>query len=117
MSEYMIKSVQHLIDLGKGDPDRLTEILNTLKQKSPLYFSDYKYLEDLLSQKEETTSKPNLKNDVKQVKQVKQAVNTKQKASSKNSTNDAFSILRARLAAGEITLDEFQAIKKILKDN
>lgn len=114
MSEYMIKSVQHLIDLGKGDPDRLTEILNTLKQKSPLYFSDYKYLEDLLSQKEETPSKPNLKNEVKQ---VKQAVNTKQKASSKNSTNDAFSILRARLAAGEITLDEFQAIKKILKDN
>ena len=110
----MIKSVQHLIDLGKGDPDRLTEILNTLKQKSPLYFSDYKYLEDLLSQKEETPSKPNLK---KEVKQVKQAVNTKQKASSKNSTSDAFSILRARLAAGEITLDEFQAIKKILKDN
>jgi hypothetical protein len=114
MSEDMIKSVQHLINLGKGDPDRLAEILNTLKQKSPLYFSDYKYLEDLLSQKEETRSKTDVKNEVKQVKQVK---NPKQKDSSKNSTNDAFSILRARLAAGEITFDEFQAIKKILKEN
>ncbi len=114
MSEYMIKSIQHLIDLGRGDPERLTEILNTLKQKAPLYFSDYKYLEDLLSQKEEPPSKTDLKN---KVKEIKQAVNTKQKTNSKNSTNEAFSILRARLAAGEITVDEFQAIKKILKDN
>ena len=110
----MIKSIQNLINLGKGDRDRLTEILNTLKQKTPLYFSDYKYLEDLLSQKEETQSKTNLKNEVKE---IKQDVNPKQKTSSKNSSNEALSILRTRLASGEITLDEFQAIKKILKDN
>ena len=110
----MIKSIQNLINLGKGDRDRLTEILNTLKQKTPLYFSDYKYLEDLLSQKEETQSKTNLKNEVKE---IKQDVNPKQKTSSTNSSNEALSILRTRLASGEITLDEFQAIKKNLKDN
>ena len=110
----MIKSIQNLINLGKGDRDRLTEILNTLKQKTPLYFSDYKYLEDLLSQKEETQSKSDLKNELKE---TKQDVKPKQKTSSKNSINESLSILRTRLAAGEITLDEFQAIKKILKDD
>ena len=110
----MIKSIQNLINLGKGDRDRLTEILNTLKQKTPLYFSDYKYLEDLLSQKEETQSKADLKNELKE---TKQDLKPKQKTSSKNSFNESLSILRTRLAAGEITLDEFQAIKKILKDD
>ena len=110
----MIKSIQNLINLGKGDRDRLTEILNTLKQKTPLYFSDYKYLEDLLSQKEETQSKADLKNELKE---TKQDLKPKQKTSSKNSINESLSILRTRLAAGEITLDEFQAIKKILKDD
>lgn len=53
MSEDMIKSIKNLIDSGKGDVERLNEILNTLKQKIPLYFSDYRYLENLFSQKEE----------------------------------------------------------------
>jgi len=113
MSEDMIKSIQKLIDSGKGDLKRLTEILNTLKQETTLYLSDYKYLENLFSQKEETPSKTDLKN---KVKKKKQEVNTK-KTSFKNVTNDALSVLKTRLAAGEITLDEFQAIKKILKDN
>jgi len=114
MSEDMLKSIQNLIDSGKGDLKRLTEILNTLKQETTLYLSDYKYLESLFSQKEETQSKTDLKN---KVKKIKQEVNTKQKTSSKNVTNEALSVLKTRLAAGEITLDEFQAIKKILKDN
>ena len=109
----MIKSIQKLIDSGKGDLKRLTEILNTLKQETTLYLSDYKYLENLFSKKEETPSKTDLKN---KVKKKKQEVNTK-KTSSKNVTNDALSVLKTRLATGEITLDEFQAIKKILKDN
>ena len=109
----MIKSIQKLIDSGKGDLKRLTEILNTLKQETTLYLSDYKYLENLFSKKEETPSKTDLKN---KVKKIKQEVNTK-KTSSKNVTNDALSVLKTRLATGEITLDEFQAIKKILKDN
>jgi len=113
MSEDMIKSIQKLIDSGKGDLKRLTEILNTLKQETTLYLSDYKYLENLFSKKEETPSKTDLKN---KVKKKKQEVNTK-KTSSKNVTNDALSVLKTRLATGEITLDEFQAIKKILKDN
>lgn len=115
MSEDMIKSIKNLIDSGKGDLERLNEILNTLKQKIPLYFSDYRYLENLFSQKEEEIpSKTDLKN---KAKEIKQEANTKQKPSSKNANNEALSILKTRLAAGEITLDEFQAIKKILKDN
>lgn len=110
----MIKSIQRLIEIGRGDPERLNEILNTLKQKNPLLFSDYKYIEELLSQKEEPQIKPVLKKEVKKIKQV---ASPKQKVGSKNPTNEAYSILKARLAAGEITLDEFQAIKKILKEN
>ena len=114
MSEDMIKSVQNLIDSGKGDPKRLTEILDILKQKTPLYLSDYKYLESLISQKEEIQSKTDLKNKVKKVKQETKA---KQRTESKNTTNESLSILKTRLASGEITLDEFRAIKKTLKDN
>ncbi|HXV38115.1 MAG TPA: SHOCT domain-containing protein [Nitrosopumilaceae archaeon] len=114
MSEDMIKSIHKLIDSGKGDLKRLTEILNTLKQGATLYLSDYKYLENLFSQKEEPPSKIDSKN---KVKKIKQKVYTKQKTSPKNKTNDALSVLKTRLASGEITLDEFQAIKKILKDN
>lgn len=114
MSEEMIKSIQKLIDSGKGDLKRLTEILNTLKQDTTLYLSDYKYLENLFSQKEETPRETDSEN---KVKKIKQKVDKKQKTSSKNTTSDALSILRTRLAAGEITIDEFQAIKKILKDN
>ena len=114
MSEDIIKSIHNLINSGKGDLKRLGEILNTLKQKTPLYFSDYRYLESLFSQKEETQSKTDLKD---KLKEIKQKANPKQKTSSKNSFNESLSILRTRLAAGEITLDEFQAIKKILKDD
>jgi len=114
MSEEMIKSIQKLIDSGKGDLKRLTEILNTLKQETTLYLSDYRYLENLFSQKEETPSETDSKN---KVKKIKQKVDTKHKTSSKKVPNDALSVLKTRLAAGEITLDEFQAIKKILKDN
>lgn len=110
----MIKSIQNLIDSGKGDPKRLTDILNTLKQKTTLYLSDYKYLESLISQKEETQSKADLTN---KIKEIKQEAKTKQKTESRNTTNEALFILKTRLAAGEITLDEFRAIKKTLKDN
>ena len=109
----MIKSVQNLIDSGKGDPKRLTDILNTLKQKTSLYLSDYKYLESIISQ-EEPQSKTDLKN---KVKEIKQEAKTKQKTEYKNTTNEALFILKARLASGEITLDEFKAIKKTLKDD
>ncbi len=115
MSEDMIKSIQDLIDSGKGDPKRLTEILGTLKQKTPLYMSDYKYLESLTLQKDETQNKTDLKNKVNKIKQEAKKLK-KQKTVSENSTN-SLSILKTRLASGEITLDEYRSIKKTLKDN
>jgi len=114
MSEDMLKSIQKLIDSGKGDLKRLNEILNTLKHDTILYLSDYKYLESLFSQKEESQSKTDLED---KVKKVKQEANTKQKPNSKIANDESLFILKTRLASGEITLDEFQSIKKILKDN
>lgn len=115
MSEDMIKSVQDLIDSGKGDPKRLTEILDTLKKKMPLYMSDYKYLESLTSKKDET-QKTDLKNKINEIKQEAKTLK-KQKTKSENTTNASLSILKTRLASGEITLNSFKAIKKTLKDN
>jgi predicted RecB family endonuclease len=113
MSEDIIKSVQDLIDSGKGDPKRLTEILETLKQQTPLYMSDYRYLESLTSKKDETQNKTDLKNEIKEIKQA--AKTLKQKAKSDTRIDDSLSILRMRLASGEITLDEYKSIKKTLK--
>ena len=109
----MIKSVQNLIDSGKGDPKRLTEILHALEQKSPLYMTDYKYLESLTS-KNEMQNIPDLKNKIKEIKQKVQTL--KQKPRSENVIDSSLSILKTRLASGEITLDEFNAIKKTLKE-
>lgn len=110
----MVKSIQKLINSGKGDLKRLNEILNTLKQETTLYLSDYKYLESLFSQKGESQSKTDLE---EKVKEKKRGGKTKQKPNSKITNDTSMSILKTRLASGEITLDEFQSLKKILKDN
>ena len=113
MSEDMVKSIQKLLDSGKGDPTRLTEILNTIKQKAPLYFSDYRYLEDLSTQKEESQIKTEEKSKSKKVKKEGKK-DTKQKPNSQK-TSQALSILKTRLASGEISLDEFQALKTVIQ--
>ena len=117
MSEDMIKSIQKLLDSGKGDSTRLTEILNIVKQKTPLYFSDYRYLENLFVQKEETQNKTEEKSNSKKAKKRQKKEARKQKPSSQKATSAALSILKTRLASGEITLDEFQTLKKIIQDN
>ncbi|MGQ0795515.1 MAG: SHOCT domain-containing protein [Nitrosopumilaceae archaeon] len=121
MSEDMIRSIQNLIDSGRGDLNRLHEILNTIKQKTPLYFSDYRYLEDLFSQKEEQESKTEEKSDKKkskkEVKKEEKKEDTKQKHDTNKAPSGALSILKNRLASGEITLEEFQALKKIIQES
>lgn len=116
MSEDMVKSIQKLLDSGKGDPARLTEILDTIKQKAPLYFSDYRYLEDLFAQKEESQIKTEEKSKSKKVKKEDKKEGKKQKHSSQK-TSQALSILKTRLASGEISLDEFQALKKVIQES
>jgi len=54
MSEEIIKKVQGLIDAGKGDAERLHNILNSLHNEQPLELSDKQYIESLSSTEPET---------------------------------------------------------------
>jgi len=118
MSEDLVRSIQKLIDAGKGDLDRLHEILNTIKQKTPLYLSDYRYLEDLFSQKEEPSGKTEEKSKKKESKEAKKETRKEdQKKPDSKKASGALSILKNRLALGEITLEEFQSLKKIIQEN
>ena len=111
MSEELIKTVQKLIDSGKGDSNRLHEIFNILKHGTPLYMSDFKYVQNLIKTLEEEQTKSEKETKSKNTKtQNKKS----EKVQSKEST--ALKILKNRLAAGEITIEEFQELKKILKE-
>ncbi|MBI1828949.1 MAG: hypothetical protein HYR87_05690, partial [Thaumarchaeota archaeon] len=64
MSDDLIKTVQKIIDSGKGDSNRLHEIFNVLKHGTPLYLSDYKYVQSLiktLEEQEQTKSEKDIK--------------------------------------------------------
>ena len=112
MSEDLIKTVQKLIDSGKGDSNRLHEIFNVLKHGTPLYMSDYKYVESLIKTLEEQ-EKINSEKETKS-KNNKEKNKKPEKVQSKGNT--ALKILKNRLAAGEISIEEFQELKKVLKE-
>lgn len=101
------------MDSGKGDSKRLHEIFNVLKQGTPLYLSDYKYLESLTKAIEEQQQISESEKDKSKNKKSKQ-IKKSEKIQSKD--NSALKILKNRLAAGEITIEEFQALKKVLKE-
>ena len=112
MSDDLIKTVQKLIDSGKGDSNRLHEIFDVLKHGTPLYMSDYKYVESLIKTLEEQ----------EQIKSEKETKSKNNKGQNKKSEkvqskgDNALKILKNRLAAGEITIEEFQELKKVLKE-
>jgi len=54
MFEETIKKVRELIDTGKGDNERLHNILNSLQNEQPLELSDQQYIESLSSTEPET---------------------------------------------------------------
>ena len=118
MSEDLIKTVQKLRDSGKGDSKRLHEIFNVLKQGTPLYLSDYKYLESLTRAIEAQLqiSESNEEDRSKNKKQNKKSETTKKSEKIQSKVDAALKILKNRLAAGEITIEEFQALKKVLKE-
>ena len=98
MSEDFLKNVKTLLASGKGDAKRLREILDSMKQSAPVYMSDYKYVDNLISGpsgegKAETVSLP-----------------------SGIKLEDPLGLLRIRLAEGKITVDEFRELKKILNE-
>jgi hypothetical protein len=118
LSEDLIKNVQKLIDSGKGDSKRLHEIFNVLKQGTPLYLSDYKYLENLTRAIEEQRqiSESNKKDRSKNKKQNRKSETDKKSEKIQPKGDSAIKILKNRLATGEITIEEFQALKKVLKE-
>ncbi|MGB9002196.1 MAG: hypothetical protein WCC52_00125 [Nitrosotalea sp.] len=97
MSEDLLKDVKTLLASGKGDTKRLREILDSIKQKSPVYMSDYKYIQSLISgqsQENNTEIKSKIPEDVK--------------------ADNPIELLRIRLAEGKITVDEFRELKKAI---
>ncbi|MGI0046022.1 MAG: hypothetical protein ACREBB_02375 [Nitrosotalea sp.] len=98
MSDDLLKDVKSLLASGMGDEKRLRDILDCIKQKNPVYMSDYKYIQNLVSEasregKTETT-------DVKTEARLK----------------DPLALLRIRLAEGKITIDEFRDLKKTISE-
>jgi hypothetical protein len=96
MSEDFLKNVKTLLASGKGDAKRLREILELMKQNDPVYMSDYKYIQSLLSEEpqEDKTKAGDVPPGVK--------------------LEDPLQLLRIRLAEGKITIDEFKELKKTI---
>lgn len=119
MSEDLIKTVQKLIDLGKGDSKRLHEIFNILKQGTPLYLSDYKYLQSLTSEieKQKQEIENNEKQDRSKSKKQKKSETNKKTEKFQPKEDSTLKILKNRLATGEISIEEFKTLKKVLKED
>src|SRR5713226_2763061 len=60
MSNDLIKSVIYLTESGKGDVGRLNYILNVLQNGKPLFASDKKYLDTLISTYIDSAKKPEI---------------------------------------------------------
>lgn len=98
MSEDFLKDVKKLLVSGKGDAKRLREILEMIKQNEPVYMSDYKYIQNLISEESE-----------KDKTETKDATSTVK-------LEDPMALLRMRLAEGKITIDEFRELKKTISE-
>ncbi|HET6457698.1 MAG TPA: SHOCT domain-containing protein, partial [Nitrosopumilaceae archaeon] len=109
MSDDLIKTVQKLIDSGKGDSNRLHEIFNVLKHGTPLYMSDYKYVQSLIKTLEEQEQ---IKSEI-EIKSKNTKSQNKKSEKIHSREDSTITILKNRLAAGEITIEEFQELKKV----
>ncbi|MDE1866817.1 MAG: hypothetical protein KGI08_03790 [Thaumarchaeota archaeon] len=97
MSEDFLKDVKILLVSGKGDAARLREIIDFIKQKHPVYMSDYKYVQSLISGESQEN-----KTETKPPEGVK--------------VDNPVELLRIRLAEGKITIDEFRELKKAITE-
>lgn len=98
MSEDFSKDVKTLLAAGKGDAKRMREILEMIKRNEPVYMSDYKYVQNLISEESEKDKTEN------------------KDASSDIKLEDPLALLRLRLAEGKITIDEFRELKKTITE-
>ena len=95
----MLRTVKNMLASGKGDSKRLREIMDTIRGGEPVLMSDYKYIENLISQNPEP--KPEEKAEVPRPK-------------TRLIMDESLEILRIRLAEGHITVEEFRELKKAL---
>ena len=102
MSEELLKTVKKLLASGKGDAKRLREIINTIKEGLPVVMSDYRYIEGLISQDANSQSQEQVEGIPKPEKSP--------------TMDESIEILRIILAEGQITIDEFRELKKVLTD-
>ncbi|SRR5579872_430485 len=98
MSEDFPKDVKTLLAAGKGDAKRMREILEMIKRNEPVYMSDYKYIQNLISEESEKDKTEN------------------KGTSSGIKLEDPLALLRLRLAEGKITIDEFRELKKTITE-
>ncbi|MDE1827074.1 MAG: hypothetical protein KGH83_05735 [Thaumarchaeota archaeon] len=100
MSEDFVKDVKTLLASGKGDAKRIREILDSIKQKNPVYMSDYKYVQSLISEEsreKNTETKSQISEDAVKM-------------------DNPIDLLKIRLAEGKITIDEFRELKKAITE-
>jgi hypothetical protein len=100
MSEDFLKDVKTLLASGKGDTKRLHEVLDLIKQKNPVYMSDYKYVQSLISEESQ-------ENNAEAKSKIPEGV---------IKTDNPIDLLRIRLAEGKITVDEFRELKKAITE-
>ena len=77
MSENLIEAIQHLMDSGIGEFQRLDHILNSIKAGKKIYSSDQRYLEALISQNIKSESVPRLVEETKSVNKSTQNLGKK----------------------------------------
>ena len=97
MSEDMLKTIKGLLVAGKGNPKRLREIMETVKNDEPIVMSDYRYIHDLLESSNNT-----------EVEQPRVTTPPKKDTS--------VELLRIRLAEGQISIEEFRVLKQALTE-
>jgi hypothetical protein len=96
MSEDMLKTIKGLLAAGKGNPKRLREIMETVKNDEPIVMSDYRYIHDLIESSNNT--------------EVEQPRVTAPKK------DTSVELLRIRLAEGQISIEEFRVLKQALTE-
>lgn len=97
MSEDMLKTIKGLLAAGKGNPKRLRQIIEEIKNGEPVVMSDYRYIQDLVE------SRDIQENEQPQI--VTQATR-----------DTSLEVLRVRLAEGQISIEEFRVLKKALTE-
>lgn len=92
----MLKTIKGLLAAGKGNPKRLREIMETVKNDEPIVMSDYRYIHDLLESSNNTVEQPQVTTPPKK--------------------DTSIELLRIRLAEGQISIEEFRVLKQALTE-